>query len=193
MSGYARGSEREYDDRQAQMLEADARAIQIGRFAEHEIGAPATCVDCRRAPGVLGIVEHGLQRLTVDVPGKLCRRCAVLRCLEYAHLYHKNAYSAAVEGDFDEVERQANDAAGWLLAVPEILGANPQPNPAEWTEHTNTCMVCRRVFRICKVGWDMARENDAVSTDEELALSFELCLQCSFGNAVPGEYIEPAA
>jgi len=57
-----------------------------------------------------------------------------------------------------------------------------------FTEHTNDCRGCGKRFRIPQDGWDMARADEPTIPDAELALMFDFCGRCCFGEDVPGEY-----
>lgn len=63
---------------------------------------------------------------------------------------------------------------------------------SEWTTHSNTCESCGRAFRLDAEAWRIAVEDAkryGESTDpREIIKGFEECLECAFGEAVPGEH-----
>ena len=60
-----------------------------------------------------------------------------------------------------------------------------------WTEHTFTCLSCKRVCRASQEAIDKSREfaGDKDATDADIAGSFEYCLGCCDGVTVSGEVV----
>ena len=63
----------------------------------------------------------------------------------------------------------------------------------EWTRYVQTCVSCRRSFRVSQGALDSmcraAKERGRYSGEAETARRFDWCLECAFGERHEGEIV----
>lgn len=60
----------------------------------------------------------------------------------------------------------------------------------EWSEFSGVCECCGRTFRLCADTVQFYNETSFQPLDQsEVSAMFPECWQCSFGEALPGEYV----